>query len=132
MSTSETETGEGEKPAAFLGDPVAWRMRQRQGTSRYYDKDHVFDWTFAPRRYVMDDDAVCEHEPLYSKATVDHLRSEVSRLTAQVEAYREALDAIREMTDPDSGENYRADDREGCLDATHATACRALNGGGHG
>lgn len=39
----------------------------------------------------------------------------------------EALDAIREMTDPDDEDNYRADDREGCFDTVFETARTALS-----
>lgn len=38
----------------------------------------------------------------------------------------DALRTIAEATDPDNPESYRADDREGCLDAVHATATAAL------
>lgn len=47
-------------------------------------------------------------------------------LQAQIEKLREALSDIREMTDPDDADNYRADDREGCFDTVFETARRAL------
>jgi hypothetical protein len=37
-----------------------------------------------------------------------------------------ALKTIDEHTDPDSADNYRADDREGCLDAVYDTAQAAI------
>jgi len=39
------------------------------------------------------------------------------------------LGDIAEMTDADNPESYRCDDREGCLDAVHDAARRALTGG---
>lgn len=39
----------------------------------------------------------------------------------------EALRSIAEHTDPDGGDNYRSDDREGCLDTVHALARAALS-----
>jgi small-conductance mechanosensitive channel len=38
----------------------------------------------------------------------------------------EALKTIEEHTNPDSADNYRADDREGCLDAVYETAQAAI------
>jgi hypothetical protein len=37
-----------------------------------------------------------------------------------------ALEIIRDHTDPNSTNNYRADDREGCLDGVFAHANQAL------
>lgn len=37
-----------------------------------------------------------------------------------------ALEKIQRMTDADDDESYRADDREGCLDAVYGTAETAL------
>lgn len=49
-------------------------------------------------------------------------------LVAQQEAMRTALENIRDATDPDAvEENYRADDREGCLDYVFETARAALS-----
>lgn len=45
---------------------------------------------------------------------------------ASVEALRTALKDIAQHTDPDDGDNYRADDREGCFDTVYAIATRAL------
>lgn len=39
----------------------------------------------------------------------------------------EALRDIRDATDPDAEASYRADDREGCLDAVFALAREALS-----
>lgn len=36
------------------------------------------------------------------------------------------MDGIRMMTDPDDPDSYRADDREGCLDAVHSAASLAM------
>lgn len=44
---------------------------------------------------------------------------------ARDEAVR-SLQVIRGHTDPDTETSYRADDREGCLDAVHAESSRAL------
>ena len=50
-------------------------------------------------------------------------------MSEYTELERELLDAlkdIRQMTDADDEESYRADDREGCLDAVFATADRII------
>ena len=49
-------------------------------------------------------------------------RGSVSRGTKRVRA----LEIIRGHTDADDPVGYRSDDREGCLDAVHAEAGRAL------
>lgn len=46
----------------------------------------------------------------------------LTSLEAERDRLREALQEIAEMTDPDQPDSYRADDREGCLDAVHARA----------
>lgn len=50
------------------------------------------------------------------------LLSTLTSLEAERDRLREALQEIAEMTDPDQPDSYRADDREGCLDAVHARA----------
>jgi len=40
--------------------------------------------------------------------------------------FREILERIEEMTDPNDGSNYRSDDREGCLDTIHDLVAGAL------
>ncbi|HQR98111.1 MULTISPECIES: hypothetical protein [unclassified Polaromonas] len=45
---------------------------------------------------------------------------------AEIERLRAALEDVAECTDPDKDDNYRSDDREGCLDAVFATASAAL------
>lgn len=40
--------------------------------------------------------------------------------------FREILERIEEMTDPNDGSNYRSDDREGCLDTVHSLVTAAL------
>lgn len=52
--------------------------------------------------------------------------AEIRRLTAECEKQRIALQEIADDADPDNGKNYRADDREGCLDAVFFTARAAL------
>jgi hypothetical protein len=52
---------------------------------------------------------------------------EVIRLRKRIEELKTALREIIAATDPDPiNENYRADDREGCLDHVFATARAAL------
>lgn len=53
----------------------------------------------------------------------------ISAHEAEVGRLREALNEIADMTDPDGDENYRSDDREGCLDAVFAAARAALTQG---
>ena len=48
-------------------------------------------------------------------------------VSARELALREALGAIRAMTNVDNPKSYRCDDREGCLDAVFAKACEALD-----
>jgi len=51
-----------------------------------------------------------------------------AEIAAMHDAYQQAVEALEEIaecTDPDGGENYRADDREGCLDTVHALSTRA-------
>jgi hypothetical protein len=38
-----------------------------------------------------------------------------------------ALEVIRDYTAPHVAANYRADDRDGCLDSVHAEATRAID-----
>lgn len=52
--------------------------------------------------------------------------AELAAGEAEIARLRTALQDIAENTDPDNGESYRADDREGCLDAMFATASAAL------
>lgn len=44
----------------------------------------------------------------------------------QIKLLVDALKDIREMTDPDDEKSYRADDRDGCLDAAFSVADDAL------
>lgn len=44
-----------------------------------------------------------------------------------LDVLRIALQNIAHDTDPDNGKNYRADDREGCLDSVFSTATNALS-----
>jgi len=53
--------------------------------------------------------------------------SDIADLRAKLKTARDALRSIAEHTDPDAAENYRADDREGCLDATHSIARTAYD-----
>lgn len=50
---------------------------------------------------------------------------EVLYLRAENATLKEALNDIAEHTDPDDKDNYRSDDREGCLDTVHAIATAA-------
>ena len=64
-------------------------------------------------------------EPAY---TLDHDEiAVVIALLDQLEAYREALESIADMTDPDDPESYRCDDREGCLDTVQHVSRQALS-----
>jgi len=57
----------------------------------------------------------------------DRVFAQHSADAATIATLRAALESIAEHTDPDSEEeNYRADDREGCLDTAHAIATAAL------
>ena len=61
-----------------------------------------------------------KREPEAFRMAMDSLRVQPYSLVA-------ALQSIADDTNPDSPEeNYRADDREGCLDTVFATATRAL------
>lgn len=54
---------------------------------------------------------------------------DLKELTDEITRLRESLTRIAEHTDPESPEeNYRADDREGCLDTVFAIARKALSG----
>lgn len=44
----------------------------------------------------------------------------------EIERLRDALQRIKDMTDADNPDSYRADDREGCLDTVFAVASRTL------
>jgi hypothetical protein len=43
-----------------------------------------------------------------------------------IETLVEALERIRQMTDPNDPGSYRNDDREGCLETVHACSTAAL------
>lgn len=55
--------------------------------------------------------------------------SDVERLRAALTLTVGQLTAIREANDPDDADSYRCDDREGCLDWTHAAAAEAEKAG---
>ena len=46
---------------------------------------------------------------------------------SEIKRLREALKKIRNMTDVDDPDSYRADDREGCLDAVYGEAVDGLS-----
>lgn len=50
----------------------------------------------------------------------------LAALIAELEAKTEALEKIASHTDDGDPDSYRADDREGCLDAVYAIATGAL------
>lgn len=68
---------------------------------------------------------------LWARQLIEELGAAESSLSTQAEEMRRmraALEQIAEATDPDAvEENYRADDREGCLDYVFAKARAALS-----
>jgi hypothetical protein len=70
---------------------------------------------------------ICDPETGIPSEANARLIASVPALRTSHAALAKALEAIVEMTDPEpDGENYRADDREGCLDAVHEAARAAL------
>lgn len=67
----------------------------------------------------------CRAEPLVTRQSAIDALAALSPRPADREAVA-ALEDIRKMTDADDDESYRADDREGCLDAVHGRATEAL------
>jgi len=59
----------------------------------------------------------------------DAIAAKMAGLSAEREGLEAAMSLIRAMTDPADEDNYRADDREGCLDAVHDAARAALTQG---
>lgn len=55
-----------------------------------------------------------------------HLLADSWEMREENKKLRAALQHIADMTDPDDGDNYRADDREGCIDMTYSVAANAL------
>lgn len=67
-----------------------------------------------------------------SKYTVERYGSLGAAIIAERNDLRAALQSIKDMTDVDNPDSYRADDREGCLDTVFAAASEALAAGDTG
>lgn len=63
--------------------------------------------------------------PTPSEASLTALAEEAVRLRAALKLCADQLSTIRIANDPDDEDSYRSDDREGCLDWTHAAAAEA-------
>lgn len=86
-------------------------------------KPDVFAATYAPIEPPMNFGEVIDPNASHNRR---HRIAATRTSSPETRVLVEALADIREHTDPDGLDNYRSDDREGCLDAVFARADRAL------